>query len=76
MQKGIFVMLVVIAFLLGANLFQHKDVFAAKQYQYKVLGLGMDSQGLEKGLNSAAMNGWEFAGFVSLYNSVIVVLKK
>jgi hypothetical protein len=42
MQKGIFVMLVVIVFLLGANMYQGKESHAAKQYQYRVVEVQND----------------------------------
>ncbi len=62
MQKGIFVILVVIAFLLGANLYQGKESHAAKTYQYRVVGVRNDGNQIAQALNDNAKGGWEFVG--------------
>lgn len=59
MQKGIFVMLVIVAFFLGASMMQHREASAAKQWQYKVVDYTKIEE-TEKILNAEAKNGWEF----------------
>ena len=59
MQKGIFVVLVLIAFLLGANLFKSSDVHAAKKYQYIVVSYQF-TKNLQDEINKVAAQGYEY----------------
>ena len=66
MQKGIFAMLVLIAFLLGANLFKGNDVHAAKKYQWLITAYG-DSREMQSQLSTNCNNGYEFVAIEQQY---------
>jgi len=66
MQKGIFVMLVIIALLLGANLFIQKNIKsntnpAAIKIEYRAESW-MTGEELQRKLDKYANDGWEFVG--------------
>ncbi len=69
MQKGIFIMMVIVAFLLGANLYQGKESFAAKVYHYEVIKVGSDA--VEATLNDASQKGYEYVGTYSGSHALI-----
>lgn len=64
MQKGIFVVLVVIALLLAANLFNEKESHAAKKFEYKLVNtMNVHSVELaESFFSKQADQGYEFVG--------------
>ncbi len=69
MQKGIFAVLVLIAFLLGANLFRGNDAQAAKVYKYEVVKVGMNE--VQDKLNEASQKGYEYVGTYSGSHALI-----
>lgn len=73
MLKGIFAILVIISFLLGANLFRGAEVQAAKSYSYKIKITPNDINTIAKMLNDASAEGYEYVGTVQ---NVVMVFKK
>ncbi|MDD2540994.1 MAG: hypothetical protein PHH28_08110 [Desulfuromonadaceae bacterium] len=73
MQKGIFSVLLVIAFLLGASLFRSNEVHAAKKYNYVVMEPGYDKNNVMVVLNDMSNKGWEF---VSMIGEGKILLRK
>ncbi len=73
MQKGIFAVLVLIAFLLGANLFSGNEVQAAKVYKYELVSSsgGINDKEIQDTLNKASQQGYEYVGTYSGSHALI-----
>jgi len=77
MQKGIFVLLVLIAFLLGANLFKGNDAKAAKapKIEYAAAFCRGDKNVVQETLNFYATNNWELVTIDANYGVYIFTKK-
>ena len=74
MQKGIFIMVAVCAFLLGCNLYKGSESHADRKYQYIVVNY-KDPSNLAKALNETAKNGYEYVNMADI-NSYAFIAKK
>jgi len=74
MQKGIFVVLVLIAFLLGANLFKGNEAKAAKNLQYTAINVRGDRKVVQEALDTYSKEGWELVTIYPNFN--VFIFKK
>jgi len=74
MQKGIFAVLVLIAFLLGANLFDSKESHAAKTIKYHAVGVKGGRDITQKALDDYSRDGYELVAIDANYG--VYIFKK